>query len=321
MMTTLRIGTRGSPLALAQATETRTRLMAAHKLPEDAFAIEVISVMGDRIQDRPLSEAGGKGLFTKEIEEALLDGRIDIAVHSSKDMPTELPRGLELCAFLPREDPRDAFVGRSAPTISDIPRGAVIGSSSLRRQALIRRMRPDLSVVMFRGNVLTRLRKVEEGVADGTILALAGLTRLGMAHVATDPIPIDQFPPAPGQGAICVESRSGDERVRSLLAAIHDKPTGQALACERAFLAALDGSCRTPLAGYARIEAGRLVFSGMILTPDGRNSHEVESDGPVSDAAAIGRAAGEEVRGKAGPDFFQSWETHRGFSRVLELTA
>jgi len=320
-MTTLRIGTRGSPLALAQATETRTRLMAAHRLPEDAFAIEVISVMGDRIQDRPLSEAGGKGLFTKEIEEALLDGRIDIAVHSSKDMPTELPRGLELCAFLPREDPRDAFVGRSAPTISDMPRGAVIGSSSLRRQALIRRMRPDLSVVMFRGNVLTRLRKVDEGVADGTILALAGLTRLGIAHVATDLIPIDQFPPAPGQGAICVESRSGDERVRSLLAAIHDKPTGQALACERAFLAALDGSCRTPLAGYARIEAGRLVFSGMILTPDGSHSHEVEGEGPPSDAAAIGRAAGEEVRAKAGPDFFQSWEKHHGFSRVLERTA
>jgi hydroxymethylbilane synthase len=320
-LTILRIGTRGSPLALAQATETRARLMAAHGLPEDAFAIEIISVMGDRIQDRPLSEAGGKGLFTKEIEEALLDRRIDIAVHSSKDMPTELPRGLELSAFLPREDPRDAFVGRAAPSIGDMPRGAVIGSSSLRRQALIRRMRPDLSVIMFRGNVLTRLRKVDDGVADGTILALAGLTRLGLAHVATDLMPIDQFPPAPGQGAICIESRIGDERVRLLLAAIHHKSTGQALACERAFLAALDGSCRTPLAGHARVDDGRLSFNGMILTPEGSQSHEVDSDGPASDAVAIGRAAGEEVRAKAGSDFFESWEKHPGFSRVLERTA
>jgi hydroxymethylbilane synthase len=203
----IRIGTRGSPLALAQARETRARLMAAHGLPEEAFAIEVISVMGDRIQDRPLSEAGGKGLFTKEIEQALLEGRIDIAVHSSKDMPTTLPRGLEITAFLPREDPRDAFIGRAAPRIVDLPFGATIGSSSLRRQALIRRMRPDLSVVMFRGNVQTRLRKMAEGLADGTMLALSGLKRLALEHVVTDLMPLDAFPPAPGQGAICIERR------------------------------------------------------------------------------------------------------------------
>ncbi|WP_292249398.1 hydroxymethylbilane synthase, partial [Mesorhizobium sp.] len=220
MQTSLKIGTRGSPLALAQAHETRTRLMAAHGLPEQAFEIVVISTSGDRIQDRPLSEAGGKGLFTKEIEEAMLAGRIDIAVHSSKDMPTLLPEGLEISAFLPREDARDAFIGKAAKTIAELPRGARVGSSSLRRQALIRRMRPDLEVVMFRGNVQTRLRKLDEGVADGTILAYAGLKRLGLGDVVTDLMSLEQFPPAPGQGAICIESRIGDADVERMLAAI-----------------------------------------------------------------------------------------------------
>lgn len=270
MQTTLKIGTRGSLLALAQAHETRDRLMAAHGLPQQAFEVVVISTSGDRIQDRPLSEAGGKGLFTKEIEEALLDGRIDIAVHSSKDMPTTLPDGLELSAFLPREDAREAFISRKAARIADLPTGAKVGSSSLRRQALIRRMRPDLDVVLFRGNVQTRLRKLDEGVADGTILALAGLKRLDLEHIATDVMSLEAFPPAPGQGAICIESRIGDAETGVMLAAIHDVPTGQALACERAFLAALDGSCRTPIAGYATVAAGQLSFSGMILTPDGR---------------------------------------------------
>lgn len=303
----LRIGTRGSPLALAQAAETRARLMAAHGLPEEAFAIEVIQTSGDRIQDRPLSEAGGKGLFTKEIEEALLDGRIDIAVHSSKDMPTVLPDGLELSAFLPREDARDAFVGKAAARLADLPRGATVGSSSLRRQALIRRLRPDLQVVTFRGNVQTRLRKLEDGVADATILALAGLKRLGMADVATDIMDLGAFPPAPGQGAICIESRIGDGATSALVAAIHDTPTGQALACERAFLAALDGSCRTPIAGYATLDGERLAFAGMILTPDGSRSHRIERSGPAGEAAGIGRAAGEEIRAAAGPGFFDAW--------------
>lgn len=301
------IGTRGSPLALAQAAEARARLTAAHGLPEAAFAIEVISTSGDRIQDRPLAEAGGKGLFTKEIEEALAAGRIDIAVHSSKDMPTVLPEGLELSAFLPREDPRDVFIGREARSIADLPAGAVVGSSSLRRQALILRARPDLRIVGFRGNVQTRLRKLEEGMADGTILALAGLRRLGLDADIGETMPLDVFPPAPGQGAICIESRIGDERVSRLLRPIHDVPTGQALACERAFLAALDGSCRTPIAGHAKVENDRLAFIGLILTPDGKRSHDAGGEGPASDAVRVGREAGERVRARAGTSFFEGW--------------
>ncbi len=307
MQTFLRIGTRGSPLALAQARETQARLMAAHCVPEHAFEIVVITTSGDRIQDRPLSEAGGKGLFTKEIEEALLERRIDIAVHSSKDMPTQLPDGLELSAFLPREDARDAFIGKAARTIADLPKGAKVGSSSLRRQALIRRMRPDLDVVMFRGNVQTRLRKLEEGVAAGTILAYAGLKRLGLEHVITDLMPLDGFPPAPGQGAIGIESRIGDRDVETMLAAIHDVPTGQALACERAFLAALDGSCRTPIAGHAVIKGDRLAFAGLIISPDGTQSHEINVEGPADQAAGIGDDAARAVRAKAGEDFFDGW--------------
>jgi hydroxymethylbilane synthase len=308
MQTTgLKIGTRASPLAMAQAEETRARLMAAHGLSEDAFEIVPLSTSGDRIQDRPLSEAGGKGLFTKELEEALYDGRIDIAAHSSKDMPTVLPDGLELSAFLPREDPRDAFIGRDAKSIVELHEGAVVGSSSLRRQALIKRMRPDLQVVMFRGNVQTRLRKLSEGVAEGTILAHAGLKRLHLEHVVTDLMALDFFPPAPGQGAICIESRIGDSRVFDMLQAIHDVPTGHALACERAFLRALDGSCRTPIAGYARIEGDALQFSGLILTPDGTRSHDCEADGHVRDAERIGREAGEKVRAQAGTEFFEGW--------------
>jgi len=303
----LRIGTRGSALALAQAAETRARLMQAHGLPQKAFAIEVITTSGDRIQDRPLSEAGGKGLFTKEIEEALLDGRIDLAVHSSKDMPTLLPGGLELSAFLPREDPRDAFVGRAAATIEDLPQGAILGSSSLRRQALIKRLRPDIEVVMFRGNVNTRLRKVADGEVDGTILALAGLKRLRLDAAATHIMPLSLFPPAPGQGAICIESRIGDDDTRTMLAPIHDRSTGLALTCERAFLAALDGSCRTPIAGYAEIEGDRLNFAGTILTPDGATVHTIAEAGAADDAAEIGRAAGATIRAKAGSSFFEGW--------------
>jgi hydroxymethylbilane synthase len=295
-------------LATAQARETRDRLMAAHGLPEDAFEIVPIATTGDNIQDRALTEAGGKGLFTKELEEALLDNRIDIAVHSSKDMPTQLPEGLELSAFLPREDPRDAFIGKAARSIAELPQGAKLGSSSLRRQALIRRMRPDLDVVLFRGNVQTRLRKLDEGVADGTILAMAGLKRLGLTHIVTDLMPLEDFPPAPGQGAICIESRIGDAAVEKMLAAIHHAPTGQALACERAFLAALDGSCRTPIAGYAVIDGDRLSFSGLIITPDGTESHAIRAEGPAQDAARIGEQAGADVRARAGENFFDWWQ-------------
>ncbi|TPK93862.1 MULTISPECIES: hydroxymethylbilane synthase [unclassified Mesorhizobium] len=306
-MQTLKIGTRGSPLALAQAHETQARLMQAHGLPEQAFEMMPISTSGDRIQDRPLSEAGGKGLFTKEIEEALLDGRIDIAVHSSKDMPTVLPDGLELATFLPREDARDAFIGKKVKRIADLPHGAIVGSSSLRRQALLRRMRPDFEVVMFRGNVQTRLRKLDEGVAEGTILAYAGLKRLGLEHVVTDLMPLEAFPPAPGQGAIGIETRIGDRDVERMLAAIHHVPTGQALACERAFLAALDGSCRTPIAGHATVSGEKLSFTGLIISPDGKESHEVRLEGEAADAAEIGLDAARTVRARAGAEFFDGW--------------
>lgn len=303
----LKIGTRGSELALAQARETRQRLMAAHGLQEDDCEIVVISTSGDRIQDRPLSEVGGKGLFTKEIEEALLTGDIDIAVHSSKDMPTVLPEGLELSCFLEREDVRDAFIGRAAKRLEDLPERAVVGSSSLRRQALIRRLRPDVEVVMFRGNVQTRLRKLEEGQVGATLLANAGLRRLGMAEVITELLQVDRFPPAPGQGAICIESRIGDNRIRDMLAPIGDAETEAALACERAFLGALDGSCRTPIAGHARVEGDRIAFHGMILTPDGKEVHEIEDHGKLPEAATIGKRAGETVRARAGTAFFDSW--------------
>lgn len=302
-----RIGTRGSPLALAQAYETRDRLMAAHGLPEEMFEVVVMSTQGDRITDRPLSEIGGKGLFTEEIEAQLHSGALDLAVHSSKDMPTRLPDGLFLSAFLPREDVRDAFIGRAAQKLTDLPQGATVGSASLRRQALIRRLRPDLNVITFRGQVDTRLRKLAEGQADATLLAFAGLKRLGKLDVPTELLDPKDFPPAPAQGAICIESRIGDDRVNSLLEAINDRATFDAVMCERAFLETLDGSCRTPIAGYARCDENRLTFSGMILTPDGARFHEIETGGARSDAVAIGRAAGEAIREKAGPDFFSSW--------------
>lgn len=300
----LRIGTRGSPLALAQANEARSRLMRAHGLPEEAFRIEVIATSGDRITDRPLADAGGKGLFTKELEVALLAGHIDIAVHSSKDMPTSLPDGLELSCFLEREDVRDCLISASGATLDSLPKGAVVGSSSLRRQALVRRWRPDIDVVLFRGNVQTRLRKLADGMADATLLAHAGLRRLGMTHVISELLDVDRFPPAPGQGAICIEQRSSDHRVREMLAPIDHRDTRIALDCERAFLAALDGSCRTPIAGLAVVDGSRLRFSGMVLKPDGSEFHPVTEEGPADSAAALGRRAGDAVRARMGAGFF-----------------
>jgi hydroxymethylbilane synthase len=302
-----RIGTRGSPLALAQAHETRARLMAAHGLPEEMFEIVVLSTKGDRITDRSLALIGGKGLFTEEIEAQLSSGDLDFAVHSSKDMPTRLPEGLHLSAFLPREDIRDAFIGRTATRLLELPHGAVVGSASLRRQALIRRLRPDLNVVVFRGQVDTRLRKLAEGEADATLLAFAGLKRLFKPDVATEILDPASFPPAPAQGAICIESRIGDAKIDDLLGAINDRPTSAAVSCERAFLATLDGSCRTPIAGYAIVEGDDLRFRGMILTPDGSRFHEIETSGRAADAEALGSQAGEAIRDKAGADFFESW--------------
>lgn len=303
---TINIGTRGSKLALAQAYETRQRLMDAHGLAEEDFEIVVIKTTGDMIQDRPLSEAGGKGLFTKEIEEALIDGRIDLAVHSSKDMPTVLPEGLELSTFLPREDVRDAFISNKYKTLSEMPQGAVVGTSSLRRQAMVKKVRPDLDVVMYRGNVQTRLEKLEKGVADATLLACAGLRRLGQAEIITSAIDVDDFLPAVGQGAIGIETRIGDQRILDLLLPIHDANTERALACERAFLGALDGSCRTPIAGLAEIEDGTLRFTGLVLMPDGSAHFEISDEGTADDAEEVGLRAANKLRDKAGSAFFEA---------------
>ena len=300
----LRIGTRGSPLALWQAREVRARLAAAHGVEPEAIAIVPIRTTGDMIQDRPLAEAGGKGLFTKEIEQALIDGAIDIAVHSTKDMPTVLPAGLMLAACLAREDVRDAFISRKAADLQALAAGSVVGTSSLRRQAQVRRMRPDLAVANFRGNVETRLRKLDEGVADATLLALAGLKRLGLAHAATTILPVEEFLPAVGQGAIAIETRAGDARVRDLVAAVDHTDTSTALTAERAFLAVLDGSCRTPIAGHAEISAQSLQFRGLILRPDGSEAHETACGGSRDDAAAIGAQAGRELKRLAPADFF-----------------
>lgn len=304
----LKIGTRGSPLALAQAHETRARLMAAHDLPEAAFAIEVIKVAGDQILDRPLKDIGGKGLFTREIEEALLAGAIDIAVHSSKDMPTLQPEGLVLDVFLPREDVRDGFLsaaGAAGPArLADLPQGATVGTSSLRRRAQLLARRPDLRVVEFRGNVQTRLRKLAEGVADGTFLAMAGLNRLGLGDLGARALDPDEMLPAVAQGAIGIERRRGDAATEALLAPVHCAATGLRLACERAYLLRLDGSCQTPIAGLAEIAGGEIRLRGEVLRPDGSEMVTAEARAPVADAAALGDALGREILGRLPPGFF-----------------
>ena len=300
----LRLGTRGSPLALAQAHMVRQALASAHGLDPEQIAIEVIRTSGDRIQDRLLADVGGKGLFTKEIEEALAARTIDLAVHSSKDMPTVLPPGLVLSAFMEREDPRDVFISRKAKSIADLPRGGTVGTASLRRQAMVKRQRPDLTIVPLRGNVETRLRKLDEGVADATLLALAGLKRLGLADAATAVLDVNEFLPAVGQGAIGIETRADDARTRGLLAAINHADTFSALAAERAFLAVLDGSCRTPIGGHATISGEGLRFRGMVVKPDGSEAFETMREGDVRDAEKLGADAGAELKGRAGPDFF-----------------
>jgi len=300
----MRIGTRGSPLALAQAHETRDRLCAAFSLPAEAFEVVVIRTTGDRVLDRPLKELGGKGLFTKEIEEDLLAGRIDIAVHSMKDMPVVQPDGLVLDCYLPREDVRDAFVSLDARGLGELGRGAVVGTSSLRRRAQLLHKRPDLEVVEFRGNVQTRLKKLADGVARATFLAMAGLRRLGAADVPAHPIEPRVMLPAVAQGAIGIERRADDARAEEMLAAIHDAPTATRLAAERAFLARLDGSCETPIAGLAEIEGDTLWLRGEILSPDGRRRHAGERRGPTDDGARMGSDLAEELLGRAGPGFF-----------------
>ncbi len=300
----LKIGTRGSPLALAQAHETRARLSAAFDLPEDAFEIVVIKTTGDAVLDRPLKEIGGKGLFTREIEEDLLSGRIDIAVHSMKDMPVEQPGGLLLDCYLPREDVRDAFVSLHHGALADLPAGARVGTSSLRRRAQLMARRPDLEVVEFRGNVQTRMKKLENDVADATFLAMAGLRRLGMDMVVKSAISVEDVLPAVAQGAIGIERREADMRAADMLAAIHDGPTGQRLAAERAFLAGLDGSCETPIAGLAELDGGTLRLRGEILRPDGSEVIGDDRSAPIEDGAALGAAMARDLRAQAGPDFF-----------------
>lgn len=304
----LKIGTRGSPLALAQAYETRQRLSSAFGLPEAAFEIVVIKVTGDNrsmiAADRPLKEIGNKGLFTREIEDALLEGGIDIAVHSTKDMPTVQPDGLILDTFLPREDVRDAFVSHSLTRITDLAEGATVGTSSLRRRAQLLYKRPDLNVVEFRGNVQTRLQKLADGVADCTFLASAGLSRLNMTDVPATPIEPSDMLPAIAQGAIGIERRIDDTNTAQMLSAIHDAPTGQRLAAERQFLFTLDGSCETPIAGLATLDGNTLTLTGEVLRPDGSDAISGTRQGPIADGAAMGTDLAQDLLKSAGTGFF-----------------
>ncbi len=309
----LRLGTRGSPLALAQAREVRARLGAAHAElePEAAVEIVVIKTTGDTVQDRTLAEIGGKGLFTKEIEEALLEGRIDAAVHSMKDVPTWLPEGLAIAAVLPREDPRDALVSARGDSLAALPRGAVVGTASLRRQAQVLLARPDVKVVPFRGNVQTRLHKLAEGEVDATLLAVAGLKRLGLAERITAVLEPEVMLPAVAQGAIGVETRADDGDTRGFLEALNDRTSALRVTAERACLEVLDGSCRTPIAALAEIlgtapgdASGEIRLRGLVCLPDGSAAHRAERRGSLADAEALGREVGAELRGAAGPAFF-----------------
>ena len=302
----LRIVTRGSPLALAQAHETQRRLAQVHDLPAQAFEIVVIKVLGDQILDRALKDIGGKGLFTREIEQALLDGTIDVAVHSMKDMPTLQPDGLVLDCYLPREDMRDAFVSQQVARLEDLPLGAVVGSSSLRRRAQLAHRRPDLILVEFRGNVQTRLKKLEDRVADATFLAQAGLNRLGMRHVAQSAIAVEDMLPAIAQGAIGIERRSQDARIEALLAPIHDQATGWQLAAERAFLLTLDVSCQTPIAGVALLEGDEVWLRGEILRPDGSEVIKGQIRGLIANGEELGILLAQDLLSQAGPNFFES---------------
>ena len=302
-----RIGTRGSPLALAQAQLVRRLLSEAHGVSEDDIAIEVISTGGDRSQasNASLTEIGGKGLFTKEIDAAMLAGRVDIGVHSSKDVATRLPDGIDLVAFLEREDVRDAFLSVKARGIDYLPERGRFGTSSIRRAAQVLRLRPDLTIVPFRGNVGTRLQKLLDGVADGTMLAMAGLNRLGEGHRATALLDPEIFMPAPAQGAIGLAVRTGDARMARIVAALDHAPTHTAILAERAMLAVLDGSCRTPVGALTRLDSGTLTLKGQILSLDGRTAFDSVATG--SDPEALGRQVGEDLIARAGTDWLAQW--------------
>jgi hydroxymethylbilane synthase len=295
----LKVGSRGSPLALAQTRQFRDRLAHSAGVEEAAIEIVVIRTSGDKILDRSLADAGGKGLFTKELDEALIAGAIDCAVHSAKDLPTFLPPALEISGYLSREDARDVLICSVAARFADLPMGARLGSASPRRQAMALRLRPDLKVGLLRGNVETRLRKIEIGEFDLTLLALAGLKRLGLESRAAAILETEAFLPAVGQGAIAITGRRNDLRLAATLAPILDEDTGFALAAERAFLAELDGSCRTPIGGHARLFNDGLAFRGATLTLDGRECVEASRQGAASDAARLGAEAGREIRVRA----------------------
>jgi len=290
------LGSRGSPLALTQAR------LVAKMLGADESAIQSFMTSGDRITGR-LQEAGGKGLFTKELDEALLDGRIDCAVHSMKDLPTRLPEGIVLGAVPSREDPRDGFIALKAKTLADLPADATIGTASLRRQAQTLHLRPDLKVELLRGRVETRLQKIESGAFDATYLALAGLKRLGLERHAASVVDVDVMPPAPAQGALAITARAGDTGTLAELKLLDIAEFNIATAAERAFLAALDGSCRTPIAALAQLEGGRLRFIGEVLTPDGKHRWRREGDAAATMGAAmaLGAKLGTDIRQEAGP--------------------
>jgi hydroxymethylbilane synthase len=308
---TMKLGTRASPLALTQCRMVAALLARASNREVADFLLESFVTSGDRLKDRRLQDAGGKGLFTKELDEALLDRRIDAAVHSMKDLPTRLPDGIVLAAVPSREDPRDAFISHKAKQLQALPPGAVVGTASLRRQAQTLHLRPDLKIVTLRGSVETRLKKLEEGSIDATFLALAGLTRLGLAGHVTSLLDTAEMPPAPGQGALAITCRQDDAATRALLAKISVPASQITVAAERGFLEALDGSCRTPIGALATIEDGRLSFLGEVLSPDGaqhwRRTENIPL-GTTAGAANLGRKLGALIRAEAGEDFIQSLE-------------
>jgi hydroxymethylbilane synthase len=290
-------------LALAQARELQDRLEAAHGT---ALAIEIVAIKtsGDTILHLPLSEAGGKGLFTKELDLALAQGDIEMAVHSAKDLPTFLPGGIEIAGYLPRADVRDAWISPHAPHPLKLPPGSLVGTASVRRGAMVRRLRPDLKIALLRGNVETRLAKVARGEVAATLLALAGLKRLGLEASATSVLDVREFVPAAGQGAIAITLRASDHATRTLLAPVLDAATGVALAAERAFLRVLDGSCKTPIGANARVEAGNVLFRAIVLKPDGSKFFETAASGPMAEAALLGEAAGRDLAAQIPADFF-----------------
>ncbi len=304
----LRIGTRGSPLALVQARNVRRRLALMHQIKENEIEITVIKTGGDRTQSENLSlkDIGGKGLFSKEIEERLLAKTIDLAVHSAKDMATSLPHGLVMDFFLAREDVRDAFISLRAKNLDDLPTGARLGTSSLRRAAQLRYRRPDLNIVEFRGNVATRLAKLKDGVADATLLAVAGLNRLGQAGHATVLLDAFEFPTAPAQGAVGLETRLNDRRTRDLIAPLDDERTNLAVTGERAMLKKLDGSCRTPIGVFSRFEGDRLLMKGQILSLDGAQCFSAEASGMAPNSTGVGLEVAQKLMAAAGEEFLAS---------------